>query len=194
MPTTPEGRAWLAANAQADGVVVLPSGLQYKVLQASEQANLSPLSETPCECHYRGTLIDGTEFDSSHKRGKPRKFSPSQVIAGWTEAMELMAEGDRWQLFVPAELAYGDSHRGAFITPGAVLIFELELISVQGSVVAKTAIVHTAASRAALMEPLNGPPPPHAVQGKRVQIIGLESKPEFKYRRRDANPSLSHRH
>lgn len=126
-----------------------------------------------------GTLTDGTEFDSSYKRGKPTTFAPSQVVAGWAEAMQLMAEGDRWQLVLPSELAYGDAHRGAYITPGAVLVFELEIIRVEGAIAQGTAVVHTAASRAALTTPPSGVPPLHAEMGKRVQIIGLQSTPQF---------------
>ena len=87
---------------------------------------------TPCSCHYRGTLTDGTEFDSSYKRGSPATFAPNQVIKGWTEAMQLMKEGDKWELYIPSELAYGDRQRGQYITPGAVLVFELEILAVKG--------------------------------------------------------------
>ncbi len=179
MPTTAAGREFLASNAKVEGVVVLPSGLQYKILQAANPGSKSPLPDTRCECHYRGTLVDGTEFDSSHRRGTPTTFAPSQVIKGWKEALQLMAEGDKWMLYLPSELAYGDAMRGQHITPGAVLIFELEMLRVLGEVGAKTAVVHTAESRAALSKPAGGPPPPHAASGKRVQVIGLEAKPEF---------------
>merc|ERR1712205_124719 len=114
------------------GVVVPPSGLQYKVLNAAAAGAKSPLAATPCSCHYRGTLIDGTEFDSSYKRGQPTTFAPNQVVKGWTEAMQLMGEGDKWELYLPSELAYGDRQRGKFITPGAVLVFTLELLEVKG--------------------------------------------------------------
>ena len=107
-------------------------GLQYKVIKAGADGGKSPLVGTPCKCHYRGTLIDGTEFDSSYKRGSPATFAPNQVIKGWTEAMQLMKEGDKWELYIPSELAYGDRQRGQYITPGAVLVFELELLEVQG--------------------------------------------------------------
>lgn len=80
----------------------------------------------------QGTLIDGTEFDSSYSRGRPATFAPNQVIKGWTEAMQLMGEGDHWELYIPSELAYGESQRGQHITPGAVLVFELEILSVKG--------------------------------------------------------------
>ena len=91
------------------------SGLQYKVLTAAPAGAKSPKAGTPCECHYRGTLIDGTEFDSSYKRGQPATFAPNQVVKGWTEAMQIMGEGDKWELYIPSELAYGDRDRGQFI-------------------------------------------------------------------------------
>ena len=174
MPTTAQGLAWLAANAEKEGVTVTASGLQYKILQAAADDALSPKSGTPCDCHYRGTLIDGTEFDSSYKRGKPTTFAPFQVVKGWTEAMQLMAEGDKWQLFLPSELAYGDSQRGEHITPGAVLVFELEILKVNGSLADGTA------------KPKPGPPPPppppppaHAAVGCRVRVDGLSAKPQY---------------
>eukprot|EP00808_Paulinella_micropora_P008658 g53442.t1 len=128
--TTTQGLAWLAAKETEPGVIKRPSGLLYKVLKSGPEGAASPKADTRCKCHYRGTLMDGTEFDSSYKRGKPATFAPNQVIPGWTEAMQLMKEGDKWELFIPAELAYGDSQRGRFITPGSVLVFELEIIEV----------------------------------------------------------------
>lgn len=105
---------------------------EYKVIKSGEDGAPSPLVGTPCACHYRGTLIDGTEFDSSYKRGQPSTFAPNQVIKGWTEAMQMMKEGDKWELYIPSELAYGESQRGQYITPGAVLVFELEIVKVKG--------------------------------------------------------------
>ena len=125
-----EGEAFLKANAAKEGVTVLPSGLQYKVLSSGLEGAKQPNASSPCKCHYKGTLISGTEFDSSYKRRAPATFAPNQVVAGWTEAMQLMKEGDKWQLFLPSELAYGNSQRGAHITPGSVLIFELEILEV----------------------------------------------------------------
>lgn len=90
----------------------------------------SPKANTRCSCHYRGTTIDGKEFDSSYSRGQPTTFAPNQVIAGWTEAMQLMKEGDKWELTIPSEIAYGDRQMGADITPGAVLVFTLEILKV----------------------------------------------------------------
>merc|ERR1712137_1260135 len=91
-----------------------------------------PTADSPCDCHYKGTLIDGKEFDSSYKRGKPTTFAPNQVIKGWTEALQLMKEGDKWELYIPADLAYGQMQRGPHIYPGAALIFDIELIKVNG--------------------------------------------------------------
>ena len=103
-----------------------------QVITEAPKGAKSPLASTPCECHYRGTPIDGTEFDSSYKRGKPPTFAPNQVVKGWTEAMQLMGEGDKWELYIPSELAYGDRQRGQHITAGAVLVFTLEIITVKG--------------------------------------------------------------
>ena len=97
--TTQEGKDFLAAKAKEEGVVTLASGMSYKVLTAAPAGAKSPLVSTPCSCHYRGTLMDGTEFDSSYKRGQPTTFAPNQVIKGWTEAMQLMVEGDKWSAF-----------------------------------------------------------------------------------------------
>jgi len=124
-----EGEAFLAANKTKDGVVALPSGLQYKILQ--EGTGPKPAATDSVVCHYRGTLLDGKEFDSSYKRGQPATFPVTGVIKGWTEALQLMPVGSKWQLFVPSELAYGDRGAGADIKPGATLIFEVELLSIQ---------------------------------------------------------------
>jgi FKBP-type peptidyl-prolyl cis-trans isomerase FklB len=109
--TTPEGQAWLASKGKEDGVVSTGSGLLYKVLKNGPDGAKKPNIDTPCECHYKGTLIDGREFDSSYSRGMPATFAPNQVIKGWTEAMQLMKEGDHWELYIPSELAYGDANR-----------------------------------------------------------------------------------
>merc|ERR1711971_130186 len=128
--TTPEGKQFLAEKAKENGVVVLPSGLHYKEIK--EGTGKTPLIDSPCECHYAGTLIDGTEFDSSYKRGSPLTFAPNQVIKGWTEALQLMKEGGKWELYIPSELGYGDRAAGRSIPGGAVLIFTLELLKVKG--------------------------------------------------------------
>jgi FKBP-type peptidyl-prolyl cis-trans isomerase FklB len=125
-----EGEAFLAANKAKPGVVALPSGLQYKILHAG--TGPKPTASDSVSCNYRGTLIDGsTEFDSSYKRGEPTTFPVSGVIKGWTEALQLMPVGSKWQLFVPAALAYGDRAASAIIGPNATLIFEVELVSIQ---------------------------------------------------------------
>lgn len=123
------GTAFLAENKNKEGVVALPSGLQYKILKAGE--GKKPTADDVVICNYRGTLIDGTEFDSSYKRGQPATFPVRGVIKGWTEALQLMPVGSRWQLFIPPDLAYGERGAGAQIGPGATLIFEVELISIK---------------------------------------------------------------
>ena len=123
-----EGDAFLAANKGKDGVVTLPSGLQYKILK--EGTGPKPTATDTVTCNYRGTLINGKEFDSSYKRGEPTSFPVSGVIKGWTEALQLMPVGSKWQLFVPADLAYGDRSPSPDIGPGDTLIFEVELIKI----------------------------------------------------------------
>ncbi|HEY3973395.1 MAG TPA: FKBP-type peptidyl-prolyl cis-trans isomerase [Candidatus Sulfotelmatobacter sp.] len=122
-----EGDAFLAANKSKDGVVTLPSGLQYKILTAG--TGPKPTASDTVTVNYKGTLIDGSEFDSSYKRGQPATFPVGGVIKGWTEALQLMPVGSKWQLFIPADLAYGDQGRPG-IPPGATLVFEVELISI----------------------------------------------------------------
>jgi FKBP-type peptidyl-prolyl cis-trans isomerase FklB len=124
-----EGEAFLAENRGKEGVITLPSGLQYKVLK--EGTGKSPKSKDEVVVHYRGTRIDGTEFDSSYQRNEPATLTLDQVIMGWTEALMLMKEGAKWQLFIPSELAYGKNGAGAAIEPNSVLIFDVELISVK---------------------------------------------------------------
>lgn len=121
-----EGEAFLAENKTKDGVVTTDSGLQYKVIVQGDGDK--PNAEDTVEVHYRGTLIDGTEFDSSYARGEPAKFQVNRVIAGWTEALQLMSEGSKWELYIPSDLAYGARGAGRDIGPDAVLIFEVELL------------------------------------------------------------------
>jgi FKBP-type peptidyl-prolyl cis-trans isomerase len=123
------GEQFLAANKTKEGVITLPSGLQYKVLK--EGAGPKPTASDTVVCQYRGTLIDGTEFDSSYKRGQPATFPVNAVIKGWTEALQLMPVGSKWQLFVPPDLAYGEHSPGGEIGPNATLIFEVDLLSIQ---------------------------------------------------------------
>jgi FKBP-type peptidyl-prolyl cis-trans isomerase len=122
------GDDFLANNKSADGVVALPSGLQYKILQ--EGTGPKPAATDSVVCNYRGTLLDGTEFDSSIKRGKPATFPVTGVIKGWTEALQLMPVGSKWQLFIPPDLAYGERSAGT-IGPNSTLIFEVELLSIE---------------------------------------------------------------
>jgi FKBP-type peptidyl-prolyl cis-trans isomerase FklB len=122
-----DGAAFLAANATKEGVVTLPSGLQYKVLVAG--TGPKPAATDSVICNYRGALLDNTEFDSSYKRGQPATFSVSGVIKGWTEALQLMPVGSKWQLFIPSNLAYGERSQGP-IGPNATLVFDLELLSI----------------------------------------------------------------
>jgi FKBP-type peptidyl-prolyl cis-trans isomerase FklB len=123
------GETFLAENKAKEGVVVLPSGLQYKIITAG--TGPKPAETDSVVCNYRGTLLDGTEFDSSFKRGQPATFPVNGVIKGWTEALQLMPVGSKWQLFVPPDLAYGARGAGGEIGPNATLVFEVELISIQ---------------------------------------------------------------
>ena len=125
-----EGEVFLTENKKKEGVKTLLSGLQYKVIKAG--TGKKPKSTDTVTAHYRGTLIDGTEFDSSYKRGQPATFPVSGgMIPGWTEALQLMEEGAKWQLFIPPNLAYGEQGAGRDIGPNATLIFEIELVSIQ---------------------------------------------------------------
>jgi len=123
------GEAFLAENAKTEGVKVLPSGLQYQVLQSGD--GKTPTATDTVQVNYHGTLIDGTVFDSSVERGEPVSFPVNGVIAGWTEALQLMKEGDKWRLFIPADLAYGERGAGGRIGPNCTLIFDVELLAVQ---------------------------------------------------------------
>jgi len=122
------GRAFLAGKANEDDVTVLPSGLMYKVIEAGDGATPGPTDQVTV--HYRGTLIDGTVFDSSYDRGQPATFPVNRVIAGWVEALQLMSEGAKWELYIPSELAYGAGGAGGDIGPNCALIFEVELIKI----------------------------------------------------------------
>ena len=124
-----EGESFLAENKKKEGIKILPSGLQYKVIKAG--TGKKPKSTDTVTVHYRGTLIDGTEFDSSYKRGQIVSFPVSGVIPGWTEALQLMEAGAKWQLFIPPNLAYGERGAGGAIGPNTTLIFEVELVSTQ---------------------------------------------------------------
>ncbi|UCH81588.1 MAG: FKBP-type peptidyl-prolyl cis-trans isomerase [Nitrospiraceae bacterium] len=124
-----DGEKFLAENRKKEGVVTTESGLQYKIV--TEGTGASPKSTDTVTVHYKGTLIDGKEFDSSHKRGQPATFPVNGVIKGWTEALQLMKTGAKWQLFIPSELAYGERGAGRNIGPNSTLIFDVELISIK---------------------------------------------------------------
>ena len=123
-----EGFAFLAENARKKGVIELPSGLQYKVLKDGEGE--MPRATDQVKCHYHGTLIDGTVFDSSVQRGQPAVFPVNGVIQGWVEALQLMSVGSKWQLYIPSELAYGTQGAGGAIGPNTTLIFDVELLEI----------------------------------------------------------------
>ena len=129
MAAPTDGAAFMAQNGGREGVVTLPSGLQYEVLAEGDGATPGPTSMVTT--HYHGTLIDGTVFDSSVQRNQPASFPVNGVIAGWTEALQLMQVGDKWRLVLPPDLAYGDRGAGGAIGPGATLVFEVELLEVQ---------------------------------------------------------------
>ena len=122
------GEEFLAVNGLKEGVTILPSGLQYQVLKSG--TGQKPALSDKVSCHYHGTLINGTVFDSSVERGEPATFGVNQVIAGWTEALQLMNEGSKWRLFIPSHLAYGERGAGETIEPNSTLIFDVELIEI----------------------------------------------------------------
>src|SRR5437762_9936097 len=158
-----EGEKFLAENKTKPGVITLPSGLQYKVLAEGEGE--SPKPGDVVKVNYRGTLIDGTEFDGSYKRGEPSTFTVTGVIKGWTEALQLMKPGGKWQLFVPSDLAYGERGTGQLIGPGATLLFDMELVSFTSP-----------------PKPTNAPPAaafPAPAQPVTSDIIKVPSKEEF---------------
>jgi len=123
------GEEFLEANKKKKGVISLPNGLQYEVIKSGKGA--SPKAADQVKVHYVGTLIDGTEFDSSIKRGEPAVFGVNQVIKGWTEILQIMQVGDKWKVYIPSDLAYGDRGAGEVIPPGAALIFEVELLGIE---------------------------------------------------------------
>jgi FKBP-type peptidyl-prolyl cis-trans isomerase len=125
-----EGEAFLAENKTKEGVVTLPDGLQYKILKAGDGPK--PTATDKVKCNYRGTLINGKEFDSSYKRNEPVTFPVNGVIKGWVEALQMMPVGSKWQLFIPSDLAYGERGAGADIEPNSTLVFEVELLSIEG--------------------------------------------------------------
>ena len=127
-PNKKEGEAFLAENKKKEGVVTLPSGLQYKIIK--EGTGPKPTAEDRVKVHYQGSLLNGKIFDSSIERGEPATFGVNQVIPGWTEALQLMPVGSKWQLFIPSDLAYGDGGAGNDIKPGSTLLFDVELLEI----------------------------------------------------------------
>ena len=153
-----KGTAFLEENRAKEGVVPLESGLQYRILKVGDGEK--PKLDDTVVCHYRGTLIDGTEFDSSYKRNKPATFPLKRVIKGWAEALQLMPVGSKWQLFIPPSLAYGERGGGANVPPNATLIFEVELVSIEAaSEAASAAPATTGASAGAQGKPAAAAPP-----------------------------------
>ena len=150
------GDAFLAANKAKPGVVALPSGLQYKILKQGDGPK--PTTADQVTCNYKGTLLNGKEFDSSYKRGEPATFPVGQVIKGWTEALQLMPVGSKWELYIPADLAYGSKQAGPDITPGSTLVFEVELLSIKPKVDPAAAPAATPPP-AATSQPATTPPP-----------------------------------
>jgi FKBP-type peptidyl-prolyl cis-trans isomerase FklB len=129
--TNEAGKKFLAEKAKEDGVIVLESGLMYKVLRKGDGA-YHPTADSSCSCHYGGKLITGETFDSSYDRGSPTDFAPNQVIKGWTEAMQLMVEGDKWEMYIPSELGYGENGSPPKIQGGDALVFQMELLEIKG--------------------------------------------------------------
>ncbi|MFC2133443.1 FKBP-type peptidyl-prolyl cis-trans isomerase [Bacteroidota bacterium] len=124
-----DGEEFMNNNKTRDGVIELPNGLQYEVIKSGSGA--SPTATDKVKVHYRGTLIDGAEFDSSYKRGEPAVFGVNQVIKGWTDILQIMQVGDHWKVYIPDNLAYGERGAGNMIPPGATLIFEVELLGIE---------------------------------------------------------------
>ena len=122
------GEAFLAENATKEGIQTTDSGLQYRIVE--EGSGPTPTISDTVRCHYAGTLIDGTEFDSSYKRGQPAEFPVSGVIAGWTEALQMMPAGSKWEVFLPSEIAYGSRGAGGAIGPNETLVFTIELLDI----------------------------------------------------------------
>jgi FKBP-type peptidyl-prolyl cis-trans isomerase FklB len=155
-----EGEAFLAANKAKEGVVALASGLQYKILQ--EGTGPKPVATDTVVVNYRGTLLNGTEFDSSYKRGQPATFGVGQIIKGWTEALQLMPVGSKWQLFIPSDLAYGVRGAGRDIGPNSTLVFEVELVSIQPKAAPAPAPAPAPAAPPPAPAPAPTPTPPPA--------------------------------
>lgn len=127
-----EGEVFLAENAGKEGVIVTKSGLQYKVITKGN-GDYTPTENDEVTVHYRGTFVDGTEFDSTYQRNEPYRVKVKQLIPGWIEALKMMSEGDKWELYIPADIAYGERGSGNYVGPNATLIFEVELLDIEKS-------------------------------------------------------------
>ncbi len=164
------GEDFLAANKSKEGVVTLPSGLQYKVLKQGDGPK--PSASDSVTTHYKGTLIDGTEFDSSYTRGEPATFGVKGVIKGWTEALQLMPVGSKWQLFIPSELAYMERGSGQKIGPNAALIFDIELLSIKSSEpAAKSVTVGGSAQPVVTSDIIKVPSADELKKGAKIEVI-----------------------
>lgn len=168
-----EGEKFLEENKKKEGVVTLPSGLQYKVL--AEGSGDSPKPDDMVTVNYRGTLIDGTEFDSSYKRGQPAKFGVNGVIKGWSEALQLMKPGAKWQLFIPPELAYGERGSGLAIGPNSTLIFDVELLSVE-----QRPTTTTSSSAPITSDIIKVPSKEELEKGAKIEVIKAEDLEKYK--------------
>jgi FKBP-type peptidyl-prolyl cis-trans isomerase FklB len=169
-----EGAEFLAANKNKSGVITLPSGLQYKVI--TDGTGPIPKSNDTVSVNYVGTLIDGTEFDSSIKRGQPASFPVTRVIKGWTEALEMMKVGSKWELFIPSDLAYGTNGSGSKIAPNATLIFNVDLLSIQppAQPVQPAATVAPATSAPVTSDIIKVPSAEEMKKGAKIEVIKKE--------------------
>jgi FKBP-type peptidyl-prolyl cis-trans isomerase len=167
-----EGEKFLAENKNKDGVITLPSGLQYKVL--TEGKGPKPATNDTVVTHYRGTLLDGTEFDSSYTKGTPATFAVNRVIKGWTEALQLMPTGSKWQLFVPSELAYGPNGAPPKIGPNAVLTFEIELQDIKAPATPSAAAATPSAAGAVTSDIIKVPSKSELEKGAKIEVIKKE--------------------
>jgi FKBP-type peptidyl-prolyl cis-trans isomerase FklB len=167
-----DGEKFLAENKNKDGVITLPSGLQYKVL--TEGNGPKPTTNDTVVTHYRGTLLDGTEFDSSYTRGQPATFAVNRVIKGWTEALQMMPVGSKWQLFVPSELAYGPNGSPPRIGPNSVLTFEIELQDIKKPSGADPGAAANAAAGAVTSDIIKVPSKAELEKGAKIEVIKKE--------------------
>jgi len=177
------GEDFLAENAKKDGVVTTASGLQYKVV--TEGQGRIPTATDMVTVHYRGTLIDGTEFDSSYKRGAPAKFGVNGVIKGWTEALQLMKVGSKWQLFIPSELAYGARGTGSNIGPNSTLIFDVELLEISTTHIPKPA------AKPITSDIIKVPSAEELKKGAKIEVIKADEVDDYIKKQQEGSDSES---